>query len=187
MKKGRSNFNFQINCNPEEMNKLIQSYLINDNYKQETKNGETYYKFSDSIKGYRGFNYTINQNTLNIQAWLIGVYGDMPVEENILNLALNMQIKSYKNSLESLFTQINNLNQNSSGNIIDNTQNINENMTNNNQNNNDNLTNENQNLNNNKTCQNCGQSISQDNSFCPQCGTPTNNNQNIYWGRSNGN
>ena len=62
MKKGRSNYSFQINCSPEEINTLIQSYLTNDKYKVETKNGETYYRFSDPMLGYRGFNYSINNN-----------------------------------------------------------------------------------------------------------------------------
>ena len=58
------------------------------------------------LEGYRYFNYSINGQTLTIQAWLKGPFGDMSIEQN----SLNMPAMNYRNSLGKLFQEIEKLN-----------------------------------------------------------------------------
>ena len=106
MSKGRSNYTFTINVSIETINQLINSYLSANGFLLETKNGESYYKAGDALIGYKGFSYSINGQNLNISAWLIGAFGDFPIEQN----SLNMLAMNYRNSLSTLFEQITNLN-----------------------------------------------------------------------------
>lgn len=55
--------------------------------------------------GYRGLTYSISGQTITINAWLDGALGDFPLEQNLNMLAMN-----YRNSLSTLFQEIENLN-----------------------------------------------------------------------------
>lgn len=56
--------------------------------------------------GYKGLKYNIDGQNLTIEAWFDGALGDFPIDVNNLNtLAM-----SYRNSLNTLFQEINKLN-----------------------------------------------------------------------------
>jgi len=107
MKKGRSIYTFQLNCDPNLINNLVQSYIQGNQYELQQKNGEQYYRAGDAmVQGYRYFNYSISGQTLTIYAWFKGVFGEVPIEQNILN----MMAMTYRNSLNTLFQEIEKLN-----------------------------------------------------------------------------
>lgn len=124
MEKGRSNYTFEIKCDSNLMNNLIQSYMQANNFKAEEKNGEHYYKAGDAMVGYRYFNYSINGNQLTLEAWLKGTFGEIKVEQTGI-VGLNMQAMNFRNSLNTLFQEIDKLN--NGGNTMNNeNQNLNE-------------------------------------------------------------
>lgn len=107
MKKGRSTYTFQLNCDPSVANNLIQGYIQGNKYTLENKNGEQFYRAGDAmLEGYRYFNYSIVGQTLTIYAWFKGAFGEVPIEQN----SLNMMAMNYRNSLGKLFQEIENLN-----------------------------------------------------------------------------
>lgn len=107
MAKGRSVYNITINSDPNLVNNLIQSFLQANNYELQNKNGEQYYRAGDAmVQGYRYFKYEINGATLTVYAWFKGVLGEMPIEQN----SLSMVAMNYRNSLNTLFQEIDKLN-----------------------------------------------------------------------------
>lgn len=106
MKKGRSNYSFQLNCDVNIVNQIIQSYLMANKFQIAEKKGEKFYKAGDAMIGYRGFSYSIIGQNLNISVWLIGLMNDLKIEQN----SLNASAMNYRKSLQSLFQEISNLN-----------------------------------------------------------------------------
>lgn len=76
------------------------------------------------MMGYRGLTYSISNQTITIYAWLDGVLGNFPLEQN----NLNMMAMNFRNSLSTLFQEISNLN--NGGNNMNNNLNQNNNQTN---------------------------------------------------------
>ena len=109
MKKGRSTYTFKINNNAEQLNALVRQFISANNFVQENKNGELYYKSGDAMMGYKYFNYLINGDTLVIYAWLKNFSTDVEVEQDGLT-SVNMSVMGYRNLLSSLFTEIDKLN-----------------------------------------------------------------------------
>ena len=62
MEKGRNNYEFNIICDVNLINSLMQNYIQANNFILEEKDGQLYYKSGDSMIGYRYFNYSINGN-----------------------------------------------------------------------------------------------------------------------------
>lgn len=145
MKKGRSTYTFQLNCNPNIANNLVQSYISANGFKTEQKDNEFYYKAGDSMVGYRYFNYNISGNVLTIYAWLKGTFGDIEIDQNGI-ASMNMFLMNYRNSLNKLFQEINKLNNGG----INMNNNLNQNNVNNNQMNFDPMTGQPLNQNNNQ-------------------------------------
>ena len=107
MKKGRSTYTFQLSCDPNLVNNLIHSYIQGNKYELQQKNGEQFYRAGDAmIQGYRYFNYSISGQTLTIYAWYKGALGEIPIEQS----SLNMMVMAYRNSLNTLFQEIDKLN-----------------------------------------------------------------------------
>lgn len=107
MQKGRSTYTFQLSCDPNLVNNLVQSYIQGNQYELQQKNGEQFYRAGDAmVQGYRYFNYSISGQTLTIYAWFKGAFGEVPIEQN----SLNMMAMTYRNSLNTLFQEINKLN-----------------------------------------------------------------------------
>lgn len=108
IKKGRSKYRFKITCDNDTIDKLIQAYLNANNFKLVLKNKEEFYRAGDAfVQGYRGFTYYFEEGNLNISVWVIGgLGGEYALEQNTLSIP----IMNYRNSLNSLFVQISNLN-----------------------------------------------------------------------------
>lgn len=107
MKKGRSCYTFQIYCDPNLINKLVLDYLSVNGFSLLQKNGESFYRAGDAMmSGYRYFNYVISGQNLIIYAWFKGMFGEVVVEQN----DLNMMAMNYRNSLSILFQEIAKLN-----------------------------------------------------------------------------
>ena len=117
MEKGRSNYTFEMKCDINLVNSLMQSYLQANNFKEEEKNGEHYYKAGDAMVGYRYFNYSINGNQLIISVWLKGTFGEIKIEQTGI-ASMNIQAMNFRNSLNKLFQEIEKLN--NGGNIMNN-------------------------------------------------------------------
>lgn len=109
MKKGRSTYNFHLNCDIGSVNQLVQSYMNANGFKFESQNGENYYKAGDAMVGYKYFNYNITGNNLTIYAWLKGGFGDIEIEQDGIT-SMNISIMSYRNSLNQLFQEIEKIN-----------------------------------------------------------------------------
>lgn len=107
MKKGRSTYTFQLNCDPNLVNNLVQNYIQGNQYELQQKNGEQFYRAGDAmVQGYKYFNYSISGQTLTIYAWYKGTFGEASLEQN----SLNMIAMNYRNSLNTLFKEIDKLN-----------------------------------------------------------------------------
>ncbi len=117
MKKGKSIYTFQLNCDPALANNLIKSYIQSNKYTLQNKNNEKYYRCGDAMVGYKYFNYLISGQTLTIYAWLKNTFGkDLKIEQN----SLNMMSMSYRKSLNPLFEEISKLNDIIENNNVDN-------------------------------------------------------------------
>ena len=112
MKKGRSQYNYSFNCDMNQVNQLIQSYLNANGYKFIQKKSESFYRGGDQMKGYWYFNYYINGNNLTIFAWVKGLLGELSLENDFVG---NLTIMPYRNSLNILFQELNNLNSQNGG------------------------------------------------------------------------
>lgn len=106
MNKGRSTYPVQFNTDSNTINNLMQSYLNAENFKIYEKKGEQYFRAGDQMMGYRGLKYSINGQTLTIEAWLDGALGNFPLEQN----SMNIMAMNYRNSLNNLFQEISKLN-----------------------------------------------------------------------------
>ena len=108
MKKRRSTYSMQFNTDPNNINQLIQKYLTVEKFKIHEKNGEQFFKSGDQWEGFRGFKYSIEGQTLTVEAWIIGMMRDFPLEYN----SMNIMMMNYRNSLNNLFQEISKLNTN---------------------------------------------------------------------------
>ncbi len=106
MKKGKSNYTLQFKGDNNTVDQLMQSYLSANGFSLIEKKGEQYFRAGDQMMGYRGLTYSIQNQTITINAWLDGALGDFPLEQN----SLNMMAMNYRNSLGTLFQEIENLN-----------------------------------------------------------------------------
>lgn len=130
MKKGRSTYSVQFNVDQNTINNLMQSYLNAENFKTYEKNGEQYFRSGDQMLGYKGLKYSINGQTLTIDAWLDGMLNNFSLE----NSGINVMAMNYRNSLNKLFQEVSKLNK--ENNSMDNQFNIQNNENANIQNNN---------------------------------------------------
>ncbi|MCR5145146.1 MAG: DUF4190 domain-containing protein [Lachnospiraceae bacterium] len=105
MNKGKTNFTIQFNAEPETVNNIVQGWLQANKFTWQNKYNEDMYFFNDPVLyGKRGFQYKIENQTLYIYAWTIGLGNKFyMLDSGALN---NMPGDSYKNILQSLFNQI---------------------------------------------------------------------------------
>ena len=107
MAKGRSTYTFNLNCDINAVNNLMQGYIQGNKFILQNNNGEQYYRAGDAlVEGYRYFKYSINGQILTIQAWFKGALGEVTVEQN----SLNMPAMNYRNTLGKLFEEVEKLN-----------------------------------------------------------------------------
>ena len=106
MGKKRSTYTIQFNCDQNQIEQLMQSYLNTNKFAVHEKKGEKYYRAGDQLIGFRGLLYNISNQTITITAWLDGALGNVSLDQKMPNaLAMN-----YRNSLNTLFQELDNLN-----------------------------------------------------------------------------
>ena len=108
MKKGRSSYSCQFNCEASLVDRLVQSYLNANNFIYETKNGESYFKSGNNLKGFKYFSYNISGQTLTVTAWFHSLFGDAQIEHN----GLDIIAMEYQKSLAKLFEEVSKLHDN---------------------------------------------------------------------------
>lgn len=109
MKNWRSSYNFELNCDINQAEKIVLDYMNANGFKPINDNGESYYRGGDKMVGYRYFNYNITENTLTIYAWFKGLNGEVGIAEDGIG-SLSMTVMSYRNSLSTLFHEIDRIN-----------------------------------------------------------------------------
>lgn len=120
MKKGKSTYILQFNCDSNTIEQLMQSFIAAKGFAFIDKKGEQYFRAGDQMMGYRGLTYSITGQTITINAWLDGALGDFPLEQN----SFNIMATNYRNELSILFQEIEKLN---GGNTMNNNMNQNNN------------------------------------------------------------
>ena len=105
----RSTYTFELKCKTKLVDKLIQNYLQANNFELVCKNGKEFYQVSDDmiIEGYRYFSYSFSEQILTISVWINRLLSKLAIEKNIFSNITN----SYKNSLNTLFEEIDKLNE----------------------------------------------------------------------------
>lgn len=106
MKKGRSKYSFQVNCDKNIVNSLMENFISDNGFQLTEKKQEQYYRAGNSLKGYNGLKYSFDNQTLTIEAWLDGALGNFPLDVK----GINPQAMEYKNALNDLFQEISKIN-----------------------------------------------------------------------------
>ncbi len=130
MQRGRSVYNFSLNCDINKAIEVVQGYIIGNGFTMINDKNESYYRAGDAMRGYRYFNYRLMGNHIEISAWLKGMTGEFSLE----NGGISIPIMSYRNSINELLQALANLNNISNGNVNNNNvvHNQNNGITNNN-------------------------------------------------------
>lgn len=110
MNIGKTNYKFQINCDPQIVTNTITEWLKENKFNFMNKYGEDLYYCGDIWKGDRCFQYTINNNEINIYAWNIGIGNKFIMLDS--GATNNFGGDYYKNLLSGLFDKLNSLNNN---------------------------------------------------------------------------
>lgn len=108
MERGRSVYNFNLNCDVNKALEVVQGYINGNGFTLINDKNESYYRAGDAMRGYRYFNYRLTGNNLEISAWLKGMTGEFSLE----NGGISIPIMSYRNSINELLQAIANLNAN---------------------------------------------------------------------------
>lgn len=107
-KREKSHYQLQFSCDASLVEQLMQSYLRANSFQQIDKEGHHYYRSGDGIiSPFRGLDYSIDGNSITIEAWLGKSYGGTPLNNKLVGA---VPIMAYRNSLEELFREITNLN-----------------------------------------------------------------------------
>ena len=106
MERGRSVYNFNLNCDVNKAMEVVQGYITGNGFTLINDKNESYYRAGDAMRGYRYFNYRLMGNNLEISAWLKGITGEF----NLENGGISIPIMSYRNSINELLQAIANLN-----------------------------------------------------------------------------
>lgn len=101
----RSRYEFDFLGNKAELKHLIDSFLNHFEFSLTRKDNEEFYKTPSTIDGTKAFRYSLVNNKLVIEAWLISGAGDMAVDG-----IYSIFSKNYKESLDLLFKRIGDLN-----------------------------------------------------------------------------
>lgn len=109
MKKGRSRYEFKLNCNVDDIQKVITDFINANQFKEVEKDGEKYYKAGDAMIGYKYFKYELSDNNLIIYAWLKNFNTDVSIDQEGLT-GVNVNVMNYKNLINSLFKEIEKIN-----------------------------------------------------------------------------
>ncbi len=113
MNTGKTNYRFQINCDPQRVSNIITEWLKENDFAFVNKYGENLYYCKDAVYGSRGFQCTMINHEVNIYAWTIGLGNKFyMLDSGAIN---NMCGDYYKSILSNLFDRLNALNYGNSG------------------------------------------------------------------------
>lgn len=106
---GKTNYKFQIHCDPQLASNTISQWLKENNFVYTNQYGEGLYACKDPWTGNRGFQCTLINQELNIYAWTIGL-GDkfVMLDSGAVN---NSAGNYYKRILSELFSRLEALHQ----------------------------------------------------------------------------
>lgn len=103
MKRGKTEFTFTVNVEPDRIEGVIRSYLQANKFKKIPKPGANYYYFNDPIiKGKRSIEYYIEGKQVRILAYL-GKYENPMALEGMVGC---LPKQAFKNELEPLFSEL---------------------------------------------------------------------------------
>lgn len=104
MNIGKTKYKFEFNCSANDIENIINGWLIANKFEYVEKYNEKLYYHHDAFNGNRGFQYLISNNILEINAWTIGIGNKFfMLDSGAVN---NMPGDSYKKALNSLFSEI---------------------------------------------------------------------------------
>lgn len=108
MGKGKSEFKFIVNANPNVINNVIQNYLAVNKYNRvQTNDGANYYLFNDPVLlGKRSIEYYINGNKVSVYAYL----GDYNNPKSLEGFVGALPKQAFKDNLSTLFNELKKLN-----------------------------------------------------------------------------
>ena len=113
MNLGKTNYKFQLNCDPQAASNVITPWLKENDFALVNKYGESFYHAKDAWDGHRGFQCTFVNHEINIYAWTIGLGNKFyMLDSGAIN---NMGGDYYKSILSNLFDRLNALNHGNSG------------------------------------------------------------------------
>ena len=92
MKKGRSTYTLEFNCDKDVIKRIIESYIEDNKFK---KDKDSNYKVGNIFIGYRFLKYEIKNKSIIITAWTNNLLFDLDLENNI-----SISTISFKNSLD---------------------------------------------------------------------------------------
>ena len=104
---GKSTYTLQFRGDGNTVNQMMQSYLSANRFMPYEKNNEQYFRAGDAMVGYRGLTYSITNQTITINAWIEAMIGNVSLE----NSSLNIMSMNFRNSLSTLFKEIENINE----------------------------------------------------------------------------
>ena len=109
MARGKSNFTFVVNANPQAINNLMHNFLKANGYNIANQDGITYFQYYDMIWGNRFLEYYIQGNQITILAYIGTFKKPTLLDDSFVGMAAK---QDYKNKLLPLFEELKKLNNN---------------------------------------------------------------------------
>lgn len=109
MARGKSNYTFTVNANPQAINNLMHNFLKANGYNIANQDGITYFQYFDVIWGNRFLEYYIQGNQITILAYIGTFKKPTLLDDSFVGMAAK---QDYKNKLLPLFEELKKLNNN---------------------------------------------------------------------------
>ena len=106
MSAGKTEFKISFNVPKEDVNRVIQQYLMANGFEQQ-QNGNTYFYYSRRNGSLRTFEYYLNDYELLVLAYL----GTFEKPQKLEGMLEGFQKQNYRNEIMTLFGEINKIGQ----------------------------------------------------------------------------
>ena len=103
MARGKSNYTFTVNANPQAINNLMHNFLKANGYNIANQDGITYFQYFDVIWGNRFLEYYIQGNQITILAYIGTFKKPTLLDDSFVGMAAK---QDYKNKLLPLFEEL---------------------------------------------------------------------------------
>ena len=107
--RGKTNYTFTVNANPQAINNLMHNFLKANGYNIANQDGITYFQYFDVIWGNRFLEYYIQGNQITILAYIGTFKKPTLLDDSFVGMAAK---QDYKNKLLPLFEELKKLNNN---------------------------------------------------------------------------